>query len=136
MSAPVKSFGSVSLTRGIRVAVAPRFDAAQSDPSSARYVFVYRIRITNESPESVQLLSRHWVITDGRGERHEVRGEGVVGQQPRLSPGEVYTYSSFCPLPTPWGTMEGEYTMEGREGERFEVQVGRFTLASPGQERA
>src|ERR1041385_8547500 len=106
MPPPPKNPGSVSLTRGVRIAVAPSYDPEQSEPALSRFIFAYRIRITNESPLRVKLLSRHWIIVDAHGQRHEVRGEGVVGQQPDLGPGESFTYSSFCPLQTQWGTME------------------------------
>jgi ApaG protein len=129
MNAPRTSMGSVTLTEGIRIAVAPFYLAEQSEPG--RCVFGYRIRITNDSERRVRLLSRHWVIVDADGERHEVRGEGVVGRQPTLAPGESHSYSSFCPLPTPWGTMEGEYTMTTDDGKLFQVAIGRFYLAAP-----
>jgi ApaG protein len=95
-----------------------------------RYVFAYKIRISNEGASRAQLLERHWAIVDADGEHHEVRGEGVVGHQPDLAPGQAFEYSSYCPLTTPWGTMEGEYVMEGEDGERFEIGVGRFFLVA------
>lgn len=134
MPAPPRNPGSVALTRGIRVAVAPSYAREQSDPGLSRYLFNYRIRITNESPVRVKLLTRHWIIVDADGQRHEVQGEGVIGQQPELSPGESFTYSSFCPLPTPWGTMEGTYTMHADGDEVFDIQVGRFYLSLPADE--
>lgn len=130
MSATRQSQGSVTLTQGVRVAVAPSYSAEQSDPSVGRYVFPYRVRITNESDRRVVLRSRYWLIVDGDGVRNEVEGEGVVGHQPALEPGESFAYTSFCPLPTTWGTMEGRYTMEAGE-ERFEVEIGRFYLTMP-----
>jgi ApaG protein len=136
MPPPSKNPGSVSLTRGIRVAVAPSFDADQSDPALSRFIFSYRIRITNESQRRAKLLSRHWIIVDADGHRHEVQGEGVVGQQPDLAPGQAFTYASFCPLQTAWGTMEGTYTMLAEDGESFEVQIGRFFLTLPHDEPA
>lgn len=132
MAAPVRHPGSVSLSHGVRVAVAPAYLAEHSDPSEGRYVFGYRIRITNESERKVKLMSRRWVIVDAQGERAVVEGEGVVGQQPEIEPGCSYTYGSFCPLGTPWGTMEGAYTMRGPDGEVFEAQIGRFYLVGPG----
>ena len=131
---PLRNPGSVSLTRGIRIAVAPSFSPDHSDPSIPRYTFTYRIRISNESDLRFTLLSRHWIITDADGQRHEVRGEGVVGEQPTLAPGESFTYSSFCPLPTSWGTMEGSYTLRADSGEEFDVQIGRFYLTLPADE--
>lgn len=125
--------GSVSLTHGFRVSVSPRFEPDHSDPSEPRYVFSYRVRIRNESEFRAQLISRRWLITDGNGVVHTVEGDGVVGHQPDLAPGEGFEYSSFCPLPTDWGTMEGAYFMEpvnadGSRGERFEIEIGRFYL--------
>jgi ApaG protein len=126
--------GSDTLTRGIRVTVTPSFVPEQSGAGEAwkgqRYVFAYHIRVTNEGEVTAQLISRHWTIVDADGEQHEVRGEGVVGKQPTLAPGEAFEYSSYCPLPTPWGTMEGEYLMETDRGERFEAAVSRFYLVS------
>jgi ApaG protein len=120
--------GSVTITEGIRIAVWPSFLAEQSDPEESRYVFAYRIRIGNESERRVQLLSRHWIIIDGDGERAEIEGEGVVGEQPLLEPGESYAYSSYCPLATPWGTMEGWYTFRDQAGNELKVEIGRFFL--------
>ncbi len=136
MALGARNPGSVSLTRGIRVAVAPSYIPEQSDPGASRFLFRYRITITNESPVQVRLLSRHWIIVDADGERHDVEGEGVIGQQPELAPGGSFTYSSFCPLQTPWGTMEGTFTMRAPGGELFDIQVGRFYLALPAAERA
>jgi ApaG protein len=126
-----KAMGSVTLTRGVRVAVSPAFMPEQSDADSGRYVFGYRIRISNESDRRVRLLSRRWVIVDAEGERREVEGEGVIGQQPDLAPGESFMYGSYCPLPTAWGTMEGEYRMRAEDGEEFFAAIGRFYLAAP-----
>ena len=134
MPAHSRNPGSVSITRGIRVAVAPSYDPEQSDPALSRYLFRYRISITNESPIHVKLLSRHWIIVDADGERHEVEGEGVIGRQPELAPGGSFIYASFCPLQTPWGTMEGMYTMRAQGGEVFDIEVGRFYLALPADE--
>lgn len=140
-----RSHGSEALTRGVRVQVTPSFLADRSDPrgersrsgdtSSGRFVFGYRIRITNESQAPVQLLSRHWIIVDADGERSEVKGDGVVGQQPVLAPGQSFEYSSICPLATPWGTMEGSYRFRealgpGNHGEEFSVAIARFFLVS------
>lgn len=131
-----KTLGSVSLTHGFRVSVSPRFLAEQSDVNEPRYVFAYRIRISNESEVRAKLISRRWLITDGNGIQHAVEGEGVVGLQPELAPGEVHIYSSFCPLQTSWGTMEGAYLMETRPTDgsaprRFEIEVGKFFLMIP-----
>lgn len=126
-----RSFGSEALTRGVRVTVTPTYLADRSEPGAGRFVFGYRIRIANESDRAVQLLSRKWIIVDADGERSEVTGEGVVGQQPRIQPGSAFEYSSFCPLTTPWGTMEGIYQLKGEDGEMFDVPVARFFLVSP-----
>jgi ApaG protein len=126
-----KNGGSVTITEGVRVAVSPSFLPEHSDLEEGRYVFAYRVRLTNESEHRVQLLSRHWLIIDGDGERSEVDGEGVVGQQPVIEPGQSYSYSSFCPLQTEWGTMEGWYTFRDLTGREFRVEIGRFFLAMP-----
>ncbi len=135
--------GSESTSHGIRVVVQPAYSALDSDPGNNYYKFLYRIRITNLSECTAQLLARHWIIVDADGERQEVQGEGVVGQKPVLKPGESFEYASFCPLGTPWGTMEGFYRMRrinGAEGsdavpEQFDVRIGRFFLVCPPEER-
>lgn len=104
----------------------------RSAPELDRFFFAYRIRIWNEGADTVQLLSRHWIITDGDGNTEEVRGPGVVGQQPVLECGQAFEYTSFCPLPTPLGCMRGFFQMIYLEdGEGFEAEVGVFTLAVP-----
>lgn len=118
-------------TEGIRVRVESEFDAEYSDPGEGRWFFVYRIRIDNGSDRTVQLLSRHWVITDGDGDVEEIRGPGVVGEQPVLRPGETHAYSSGCPLPTPFGTMHGSYRMVDDRGREFDVRIAPFALAEP-----
>jgi ApaG protein len=123
-------YGSDTTTRGFRVTVEPHYESAHSDPDDDRYVFSYRIRISNQSDAPATLIGRHWIIVDADGERHEVEGEGVVGRQPRLEPGAVHEYSSFCPLRTSWGTMEGSYDMRDDAGEEFRIVVGRFYLAA------
>ncbi|MBX3406714.1 MAG: Co2+/Mg2+ efflux protein ApaG [Phycisphaeraceae bacterium] len=123
--------GSELATRGIRVRVVPSFVREQSDPVQNRFVFAYRVRVANESPRAVQLLSREWRIVDADGECNIVRGEGVVGQQPELAPGASFEYSSFCPLITSWGTMEGRYTFRDQDGDEFEVPIARFYLVAP-----
>lgn len=129
--------GSESVSGGVRVRVTPQYLSDHSDPDAGRYVFGYRIRIANESDAPLKLLSRHWVIVDAGGERRVVRGEGVVGEQPRLEPGASFEYSSFCPLQTPWGTMEGTYLMTRDDGGLVEVGVSRFYLvAEPARARA
>ncbi len=116
-------------TRGIRVDVESEYIPEQSDPTNQRYFFAYHIKITNEGTETVQLVTRHWVITNADGHVEEVQGEGVVGEQPTLSPGETFEYTSFCPLNTPLGTMHGTYQMVTDDGEEFDAEVPVFTLA-------
>ncbi|MBY0311191.1 MAG: Co2+/Mg2+ efflux protein ApaG [Phycisphaerales bacterium] len=125
-----KPHGSVALSAGVRVAVQPKYLPEQSDPGARQWLFTYRIRISNESAQRVQLMTRHWVIVDSSGQREEVRGPGVVGQQPMLAPGQVFEYSSFVPLRTSWGTMEGAYQFVGEDGSNFEAQIARFYLVS------
>lgn len=123
-------------TRSIRIAVEPFYVADQSEPNKERWVFGYRVRIENVGGETVQLLTRHWRITDGRGRVVEVRGEGVVGEQPLLEPGESFQYTSGTPLPTPTGIMDGSYQMITGDGERFDVTIPAFSLDAPGVKRA
>lgn len=119
-------------TRGIRILVQPRYVVEQSDPANGQYLFAYHITIRNEGTQTVQLLSRHWVITNGEGKVDEVRGAGVVGYQPVLKPGEEFQYTSGCPLTTPVGTMHGAFTMQVQDsGERFNALIAPFTLAVP-----
>ena len=118
-------------TRGISVSVTPRFVEEESSPGQNRYFFAYTVEIVNNGEERVQLRSRHWRIVDGRGALQEVRGAGVVGEQPVLGPGESFSYTSGCPLTTPDGTMEGSYTMATAEGESFEAAIPAFSLDAP-----
>jgi ApaG protein len=120
---------SDTVTHGIRIRVGAQFVSDQSDPDRRHYVFAYRVVISNEGTQAAQLLSRHWVIRDAHNDVREVRGPGVVGEQPRIEPGGTYEYMSGCPLPTEWGTMEGTYTMQRDDGSRFEAAIGRFFLA-------
>ncbi len=122
-------------TRDIEVRVRPFFIEDRSDPSEGRYVWGYQVTISNQSDEAVQLLSRYWRITDGEGRVEEVRGAGVVGEQPELQPGDSYQYTSGCPLPTPSGIMAGRYTMRSAEGETFEVAIPAFSLDLPDARR-
>lgn len=122
---------SEAVTDDIRVEVRSRYLAEHSDPERGHWVFGYSVRITNESERTVQLLGRHWVITDGEGKIEEVRGPGVVGAQPVLRPGDSHEYMSFCPLPTPVGTMEGTYQMTADDRGLFDVEVSRFPLFQP-----
>ena len=124
-------FSSEAVTRGIRVQVLSEYAGDRSDPRNNQWFFLYTIEITNEGTDTVQLVSRHWIITDAEGRVEEVRGPGVVGQQPVLAPGESFTYTSGCPLTTPFGTMEGTYQMVAESGERFDAKIAPFTLSEP-----
>ncbi len=124
-------YDSEATTRGVKVAVKASFVAERSQPLEDRWFFAYRIRIHNRGEVPVQLINRHWVITDAHGNVEEVRGPGVVGEQPLLAPGESFEYTSFCPLETPFGTMEGSYEMVTEDGEHFWAKIGQFTLSEP-----
>jgi len=115
-------------TEGIRVRVGARYLRDQSSPEAGRWAYAYRVRLDNVGDRTAQLLRRAWVILDADNERREVRGEGVVGEQPVLAPGESFQYVSAATLPTEWGTMEGHYTMVREDGSTFDVAVGRFFL--------
>jgi ApaG protein len=123
-------------TRGIEVSVEPFYLEDRSDPAESRYVWGYRVTIDNQSDEFVQLLSRYWNITDGNGRVEEVRGAGVVGEQPELNPGDSYQYTSGCPLTTPSGIMVGRYTMRNEREELFDVAIPAFSLDLPGKPRS
>jgi ApaG protein len=122
---------SEATTRGVVVKVESSFISERSDPMRNRWFFSYRIRIANLGDEVVQLISRHWIITDAHGNIEEVKGPGVVGQQPVLEPGEEYEYTSFCPLATPFGTMHGSYQMTTENGETFDAEIAQFALSEP-----
>ena len=123
---------SDTTTRGVRILVRPRFIPEQSDPDNGQWLFAYHITIRNTGEETVQLVSRHWVITNGEGHIEEVRGPGVVGYQPVLKPGEEFEYTSGCPLTTPVGTMHGEFNMVVPDsGEKFDARIEPFRLAVP-----
>lgn len=122
---------SNTLTKGVRIIVQPRYVPDQSEPAESQYLFAYHITIRNEGPETVQLLSRHWVITNGEGKVEEVRGAGVVGYQPTLKSGEEFQYTSGCPLGTPVGTMHGSFQMTTENGEQFDAIIDAFRLAVP-----
>ena len=113
------------------VTVSPRFLPDQSDPDNERYLFAYTIRIVNSGQTTAQLMSRHWIITDANQHVEEVRGPGVVGEQPRLAPGEAFEYTSGCPLPTPFGSMRGSYQCVAEDGTAFEVPIPEFLLSVP-----
>jgi ApaG protein len=124
-------FTSEATTRGVEVRATSAYVPERSEPSQRRWFFSYRVRISNTGDEPVQLLNRHWVITDADGHVEEVRGPGVVGEQPTLGAGEIFEYTSFCPLSTPFGTMEGTYEMVTEGGERFLAAIAPFTLSEP-----
>src|SRR5690242_9012090 len=115
-------------TQGIEVEVKPEYLPEESLPQASQFVFTYHITITNKGDTEVQLLNRHWIITDGAGAVHEVKGPGVVGNQPKLKPGEKHEYSSFCPLPTPTGNMRGSFEMVNNLGATFDVKIPLFFL--------
>lgn len=120
-----------AITRGIRVKVRTEFAPAHSNPIQRRWFFAYTIRISNEGEETVQLLNRTWVITNAEGQVEQVKGAGVVGEQPVLEPGHAFEYTSGCPLRTPFGSMQGTYEMTNGQGERFEVTIPPFVLRLP-----
>ncbi len=122
---------SNALTQGIRIEVKTQYLSDRSSPASRQYVFAYTIRISNEGTKTAQLKSRHWVITDGNGKVEEVRGDGVIGAQPTLRPGEHFEYTSGCALVTPRGSMHGTYQMVRDDGTKFDAVIAPFALAMP-----
>jgi ApaG protein len=124
-------FSSEAVTRGVRVLVQSEYAPDKSRPQQNEWFFLYTVRITNEGSEPVQLVTRHWIITDGTGHVEEVRGPGVVGKQPTLKPGESFEYTSGCPLTTPFGVMEGTYQMVSESGALFDAKIAPFTLSEP-----
>jgi ApaG protein len=123
-------FPYATRTGDIVVRVAPSFLADQSEPEKERWFWAYHVRIENLGEAAAQLVSRRWLITDGRGDRQRVEGEGVVGAQPVIEPGQSYDYVSGCPLDTPTGAMEGSYRMVGADGAGFDVRIPRFELVA------
>ena len=124
-----------AVTRHIVVTVQPNFMPERSSAEKGQYFWSYTIAIMNAGPETVQLKSRHWIITDATGRQDEVRGEGVVGEQPVLGPGERFEYTSSVQLPTPSGFMTGRYQMISETGDRFEIEIPLFSLDSPDPNR-
>jgi ApaG protein len=120
-----------AVTRGISVTVTPRYMPEESSPDQGRYFFAYTVEIINTSLDRVQLKARYWKITDAHGHVQEVRGAGVVGEQPVLGPGESFSYTSGCPLATPSGTMQGSYMMETAGGKTFDAEIPAFSLDIP-----
>lgn len=123
--------GSSAITNGIRITVTSQYLTEQSVPSDHRYVWAYTVRIANESDRSVQLVSRHWIITDANDEVEEVEGPGVVGEQPSIAPGKTFQYTSGCMLKTPRGAMHGTYRMVVEGNDDFDAQIAPFTLTLP-----
>ena len=117
--------------RKIQVEVKPAYVAGQSDPGNNHYVFSYTVTIRNEGNQPAKLLTRHWIITDGDGQVQEVKGEGVIGEQPYLKPGEGFQYTSGTFMSTPVGTMQGSYQMVADDGEKFDAEIPSFTLSVP-----
>jgi ApaG protein len=124
-------FTSDATTRGVQVSVVSEYAPERSRPDEKHWFFLYTITISNNSEVTVQLISRHWVITDGNSHVEEVKGPGVVGEQPVLSPGESFTYTSGCPLRTPFGKMEGTYQMVTADAQEFDAKIAPFTLSEP-----
>ena len=122
-------------TKTISVTVEPRYLAERSDPVESRFFWAYTVEIANGGAAPVQILARHWVITDQHGKREDVRGIGVVGEQPVIEPGSSFTYTSGCPLPTPSGTMAGTYQAIDHDGQIFTVEIPAFSLDSPDHKR-
>ena len=124
-------YSSEATTRNIRVRVQSQYDPSRSNPNHSQWFFLYTVNVTNEGSETVQLMSRHWIITDGMGKVEEVRGPGVVGKQPVLAPGESFEYTSGCPLTTPFGSMQGTYQMINQAAEKFDIEIAQFILTEP-----
>jgi ApaG protein len=123
---------SEAVTDGLRVEVDAQYSPENSQPAANQWFFLYTIRISNEGGETCQLMSRHWIIRDATGRIEEVEGDGVVGEQPVLEPGDSFEYTSGCPLPTPFGSMEGSYQMVTERGSHFDAEIARFDLREPG----
>lgn len=123
---------STAVTEGIRVSVKSAFRPDRSEPATGKWLFTYTVRIENQGEAAARLVSRHWVITDANGEREEITGEGVVGNQPFLAPGEDFEYTSFCVLKTPHGSMRGTYRMVREDGTGFDAEIAPFPLFVPG----
>ena len=119
------------ITEGIRIMVDPEYIPGELVSTNGKYLFSYRVRIVNEGDLPAQLISRHWIIINSEGKTENVLGEGVVGRQPKLNPGEEFKYTSYCPLDTPWGTMEGTFQMIRNDGSEFNAVIERFYLVSP-----
>jgi len=121
---------SIEISEGIQIEVYPEYIPKNESPDRDAYYFAYTVVISNIGSEWAKLISRHWIIIDSNGNQQEVVGEGVVGYSPELKPGDSFTYTSYCPLDTPWGTMEGSYQMLREDGTMFEAIIGRFYLVA------
>jgi ApaG protein len=124
-------FTSEAVTRGVRVRVQSEYSPERSQPGRNQWFFLYTVAIVNEGTETIQLISRHWLITDGSGHIEEVRGPGVIGKQPTLAPGQSFEYTSGCAISTAFGVMEGTYQMVTADGESFDAKIAPFTLSGP-----
>jgi len=122
---------SKTITRGVRVEVTTEYDPSRSFPEHNQWFYLYTVEISNDGSETVQLVSRHWTITNATGNVEEVKGPGVVGESPVLEEGESFEYTSGCPLSTPYGTMHGTYQMVTADGDRFDAQIAEFVLGEP-----
>ena len=122
---------SKAVTRGVRIEVSTEYDPSRSFPEHNRWFYLYTVEISNDGSETVQLVSRHWIITDASGHVEEVKGPGVVGESPVLEEGDTFQYTSGCPLTTPYGTMHGTYQMVTADGDRFDAQIAEFVLGEP-----
>ena len=122
---------STAVTRGVRIEVTTEYDPSRSFPEHNRWFYLYTVEISNDGSETVQLVSRHWIITDANGHVEEVKGPGVVGESPVLEEGESFEYTSGCPLTTPYGSMHGTYQMVTSDGDRFDAQIAEFVLGQP-----
>ena len=122
---------SETVTRGIRISVEAQYDPTRSSPQQSQWFFLYTIRITNQGSVTAQLMTRHWIITDATGHVEEVKGPGVVGEQPVLAQGQSFEYTSGCPLSTPFGSMRGTYQMTTADGEQFDAEIAEFILREP-----
>jgi ApaG protein len=126
-----RMFTSEAVTRGVRVRVQSEYSPERSQPTKNQWFFLYSVAIVNEGTETIQLLSRHWLITDGAGHIEEIRGPGVIGKQPTLEPGQSFEYTSGCAISTALGVMEGTYQMVTAGGEAFDAKIAPFTLSGP-----
>ncbi|MCU0225099.1 MAG: Co2+/Mg2+ efflux protein ApaG [Acidobacteria bacterium] len=122
---------SIATTDGIKVEVTSRYVPERSAPPEDLYFFAYKVKVSNDGREAARLVNRHWIITDAQGEVEQVHGPGVVGEQPRLEPGESFEYTSACPLSTPRGSMRGTYEMWRDDGRRFQAEIAPFALEMP-----